>query len=573
MTVATIFDACRPRDDVMEGRVVEADFAADLAQVIVGGGSGEYRDPARFFANTYPTRGLRSLLSNTCRRLTGAGGEAAAMFRLDTSYGGGKTHGLIALTHAARGMEGVSNVSEFIDPGLVPRGRVRVAAFDGENADPANGRAMGDGVLAYTPWGEIAYALAGKAGYERVRNSDTSRSAPGASTLRELFGGEPTLILLDELSVYLRKVRNLEGEWGQLTAFLTTLFKAVESAPNAALVYTLAVGKDGSASDAYSEENKFIADNMEEAASVSARQATLLNPTEEDETVQVLRRRLFDSIDGAAAAPVVEAYRDLWTANSGSLAADAARSETVETFRESYPLHTRSAGDLDRQDGDARQFSARARHVAASGSHCRAAVGRAARRCDGDPSSPYRPRPGVRPAGDRHPPRPVRLSAGDLERHRRRRRQARPGPGDRRRTSQRSASLRGLCGAHRLHAHPRLQRAAQGSFAGGIALLDPLPGDGHQLRRGSAQEIHRRIRLSRRPSRRADTLSRRGQFATDHPARGAACGCGRGPRRTGRSHPRHIRRRHVRRYALPRRTVRRSRRGRRRPAETGRPGL
>ena len=339
MTVATIFDACRPRADVMEGRVVEADFAADLAQVIVGGGSDEYRDPARFFANTYPTRGLRSLLSNTCRRLTGAGGEAAAMFRLDTSYGGGKTHGLIALTHAARGMKGVSNVSEFVDPALVPRGRVRVAAFDGENADPANGRAMGDGVLAYTPWGEIAYALAGKAGYERVRNSDTSRSAPGASTLRELFGGEPTLILLDELSVYLRKVRNLEGERSQLTAFLTTLFKAVESAPNAALVYTLAVGKDGSASDAYSEENKFIADNMEEAASVSARQATLLNPTEEDETVQVLRRRLFDSIDGAAAAPVVEAYRDLWTANSGSLAADAARSETVETFRESYPLH------------------------------------------------------------------------------------------------------------------------------------------------------------------------------------------------------------------------------------------
>ena len=87
--------------------------------------------------------------------------------------------------------------------------------------------------------GRDAYALAGKDGYARVRNSDESRIAPGAETLRELFGGEPVLILLDELSVYLRKVRNLDDAYDQLTAFLTSLFKAVEGAPNAALVYTL----------------------------------------------------------------------------------------------------------------------------------------------------------------------------------------------------------------------------------------------------------------------------------------------------------------------------------------------
>ena len=71
---------------------------------------------------------------------------------------------------------------------------------------------MKDGVLAHTPWGEIACALAGREGYERVRASDESRTAPGAETLRELFGGEPTLILLDELSVYLRKVRETGGD-------------------------------------------------------------------------------------------------------------------------------------------------------------------------------------------------------------------------------------------------------------------------------------------------------------------------------------------------------------------------
>ena len=339
MTIPTIFETCRPRADVLEGSVAEADFAADLAQVIIGGGNEEYRDPARFFANTYPTRGLKNLLANVCRRLTGAGGEVAAIFRLDTSYGGGKTHGLIALTHAARGMNGVSGVEEFVDPSLLPEGNVRIAAFDGENADPANGRAMGDGVLAHTPWGEIAYALAGKDGYARVRNSDESRIAPGAETLRELFGGEPVLILLDELSVYLRKVCNLDDAYDQLTAFLTSLFKAVEGAPNAALVYTLAIGKDGRATDAYNAENQFIADNMAEAESVSARKATLLNPTEEDETVQVLRRRLFESIDEASAATAIEAYRELWAANRDSLAGDATRSETAEIFKSSYPLH------------------------------------------------------------------------------------------------------------------------------------------------------------------------------------------------------------------------------------------
>ena len=335
----TIFETCRLREDVRRGAITEADFAADLAQVISRKASKEYSDPALFFANTYPTRGLKNLLANVGRRLSGAGGEVASIFRLDTSYGGGKTHGLIALAHAAAGMQGVTNVAEFLDPDLVPTGKVRVASFDGENADPANGRAMGDGVLAKTPWGEIAYLLAGPAGYASVRPSDEGHSAPGADTLRELFGGEPTLILLDELSVYLRKVRPLGVSGDQLSAFLTSLFKAVEGTQNAALVYTLAIGKEGRATDAYSEENQFIAERMEEAEKVSARKATLLNPTEEDETVKVLRRRLFESIDEKQIPSIVDAYRQKWMASSESLSEDATHPRTAEIFRASYPLH------------------------------------------------------------------------------------------------------------------------------------------------------------------------------------------------------------------------------------------
>ena len=108
MTLPTIFDLCEPREDVLAGAITESDFAADLAQVLRGKDAPEtYLNPKLFFANTYPTRGLKSLLANVCARLSGRGVEVASIFRLDTSFGGGKTHGLIALVHAARGMPGV----------------------------------------------------------------------------------------------------------------------------------------------------------------------------------------------------------------------------------------------------------------------------------------------------------------------------------------------------------------------------------------------------------------------------------------------------------------------------------
>ena len=119
-TIYRVFETCEPREDVLSGTIAEADFAADLAKVIRGTASDDYKIPARFFANTYPTAGLKNLLRNVLARLTGDSSAAACIFRLDTSYGGGKTHGLIALTHAANGMKGVANIAEFIDPKFVP---------------------------------------------------------------------------------------------------------------------------------------------------------------------------------------------------------------------------------------------------------------------------------------------------------------------------------------------------------------------------------------------------------------------------------------------------------------------
>ena len=80
MPLPKIFDVCAPRADVLAGAITESDFAADLAQVIRGTAPDQYKDPARFFDTTFPTRGLKSLLANVCRRLSGAGGETASIF-------------------------------------------------------------------------------------------------------------------------------------------------------------------------------------------------------------------------------------------------------------------------------------------------------------------------------------------------------------------------------------------------------------------------------------------------------------------------------------------------------------
>ena len=53
--VPTIFSACKPKDDVLQGTMADAEFAADLAQVLRGNAPAQYADPARFFSNTYPT--------------------------------------------------------------------------------------------------------------------------------------------------------------------------------------------------------------------------------------------------------------------------------------------------------------------------------------------------------------------------------------------------------------------------------------------------------------------------------------------------------------------------------------
>lgn len=334
MASTTIFENCEPRQDILNGTMSEAEFAARLGPVLLGQGPADYVDARRFFANTYPTAGLKELLGQVLGRLSGLG-SSSAVFRLDTSFGGGKTHGLIALIHGAREGASVPNMSEFVSLPTMPTG-TSVAAFDGEASDPSNGRTMGDGIRAFTPWGEIAYQIGGAAGYEIVRNSDEMRRAPGADTLAEVFGDRTVLVVLDELGEYLRKCPDAHGR-DQISAFLKALFAAVESRPRAAVVFTLAIRSDGKGTDAFARENEEISRIVSELESVSGRKATILNPTSDDETAAVLKRRLFERVDVPQTA--VDEYCQLWTKYRDRIDAGHQGAEARTGLEASYPFH------------------------------------------------------------------------------------------------------------------------------------------------------------------------------------------------------------------------------------------
>ena len=334
MTLPTIFDCCNPRADVLSPSL--SDYAADLRTVLVERREDDYSDPRRFFANSFPTQDLKRLLEASGRRLSGVGNAESSTIRLDSTFGGGKTHGLIALVHLARTPDAVPG--EFLDLSLQPTKNVAIAAFDGEMANVAAGVELEQGVRAKTPWGYLAYKLGGLAGFERIRPNDEQCSAPGTEDWISLIGDRPALILLDELAEWLRKLRNRD-DWKQLAPFLKGLMAAIDARPDACLVLSLAVGRSGKAIDAFVQENEYVANALQEAESVSARKVLVLNPTHEDETAAVLSRRLFQEVDRAKAAAAIDAFMRVWEAQKAHLPEDAFGTKRRDALLESYPFH------------------------------------------------------------------------------------------------------------------------------------------------------------------------------------------------------------------------------------------
>lgn len=216
-----------PRESVRLGQFSEATFAADLSDVIHRRGPGEYVQSETFFEQTFPTAGLKHLLRNVAIRLMGKGGSA--VIQLQTAFGGGKTHSLIALYHLAREGNSLRQRNPWLQELLQEADAleewpdVRVVALVGTAEDP----------LRVTPWGHLARELGQK---EKLRKHDEKKISPGKDLLHELIGDSPTLLLYDELTTFITKVPDSERE--QIYSYLQELTETVKVAPRAALVLT-----------------------------------------------------------------------------------------------------------------------------------------------------------------------------------------------------------------------------------------------------------------------------------------------------------------------------------------------
>src|ERR1700759_3610247 len=88
-----------PHRDVLEGTFQQSEFAADITAVSTGKATREDQDAVAFFDRTFITKGMRLLLTHVVQRLAGKGGEP--VIQLQTAFGGGKTHTMLAVYHLA----------------------------------------------------------------------------------------------------------------------------------------------------------------------------------------------------------------------------------------------------------------------------------------------------------------------------------------------------------------------------------------------------------------------------------------------------------------------------------------
>lgn len=299
-----------------------------------------YRDADSFFAASYLTGGLKSLLEDVLGRLAGAPGNR--VLRLQTPFGGGKSHTLAALLHAARSREALDALPEAA--GLPRPDGVRVAVVDGQFFDPTNGKpAPGSDITARTVWGWIAWGLGGREGYDLVRAQDQARVAPGGDALVELLKGGPSLILLDELLQYLISAGGIRVEKTTLRdetlSFLQRLTAAVGSVDDAALVYSLQSSK---------RESLEYTGLLQTVEHLAARKDQRREPVEGNEILNVIQRRLLGGTpDAGAVAAAADAYGQVFTqmrrayahGEPGRQQAEEEGLALRERIKASYPFH------------------------------------------------------------------------------------------------------------------------------------------------------------------------------------------------------------------------------------------
>ena len=334
-------EVVEPHQDVATGEFLQAEFAADIGKVHAGSASSEYSDPKEFFGRTYLTDGLSSLLVGAAKRLSRVGGDPVV--ELQTNFGGGKTHSMLALYHMAGGtptrdLPGLDRLLSEHDV-AVPSNIGR-AVLVGTWRGPQDVISEEGGREIRTTWGEMAWQLGGADAYDIVSENDVNGIAPGSHLLEAIFRkNSPCLILIDEWIAYLRQIYKVDdlpsGSFDANLSFVQSLTEAVKTSPGVALVAALPasqieVGGDGGQEALVRLKQTF------------SRVESSWRPASQEESYEIVRRRLFKEIPGDKfhhRDNTLKQFAKLYRENASDFPRGSADEDYRRKLERAYPIH------------------------------------------------------------------------------------------------------------------------------------------------------------------------------------------------------------------------------------------
>ncbi|HFT4573193.1 TPA: ATP-binding protein [Klebsiella pneumoniae] len=332
-------EIARPHRDVLEGTFKQSEFAADITQVANGKAPREYQDAEQFFARTFITEGMRLLLGSVAERLTGKGGDP--VIQLQTAFGGGKTHTMLAVYHLASrnvSTDRLQGIPPILDAaGISELPQARVAVIDGINLSVSQPREHGS-VSTNTLWGELAWQLLGEEGYNLVEDSDRDGTSPGKEALVELLTrSAPCVVLIDELVAFLRQLevgkQFKAGTFDSNITFVQALTEAFKAVPNAILLASL----PESALEVGGTMGQKALDSLEK---YFARVESVWKPVATEEAFEIVRRRLFEFAgETAQVQGIAQQYTDFYRKNAHKFPNETQSAHYYDRLCQSYPIH------------------------------------------------------------------------------------------------------------------------------------------------------------------------------------------------------------------------------------------
>jgi uncharacterized protein len=339
MSIKPWREIAKPHKDVLEGTFKQSEFAADISQVHSGTATPEYQDAAMFFSRTFITEGMRLLLQSVAERLSGRGGDP--VIQLQTAFGGGKTHTLLAVYHLASRSCPTSSLAGI--PAILDQARVaelptaRVAVIDGIKLSPSQPRTH-SGTTVHTLWGELAVQLLGAEGFALVASADADGTSPGKEVLQQLISrAAPCVILVDELLAYIRQLepgRTYKGgTYDSNLTFIQALTEAMKSVPNAILLASL----PESEAEVGGAQGQSVLTALEK---YFGRVESVWKPVATEEAFEIVRRRLFETVgDADEVRAVATAFGTLYRSNPTKFPGEAQEGRYEERMASSYPIH------------------------------------------------------------------------------------------------------------------------------------------------------------------------------------------------------------------------------------------